>query len=95
MPIYEYRCEACGEREEKLQAISAPNVHDCPFCGIAQGMRRQISRTSFALAGGGWYAQGYGSESPLAPKSTATPSEASSGASSKPAPACTGGCACH
>ena len=67
MPLYEYRCEACGDREEKLQGLSAPEQHDCPACGAQEGMRRQISRAAFALAGGGWYAQGYGAGSPAAP----------------------------
>ena len=44
MPVYEYRCEACGERFEKLvRSIQQepPEVH-CPAC---QGMevRRLIS----------------------------------------------------
>ena len=24
MPLYEYRCEACGQPEEKLESLSAP-----------------------------------------------------------------------
>ncbi|MBP1626618.1 MAG: regulatory protein, FmdB family [Holophagaceae bacterium] len=79
MPLYEYRCEACGGNEEKLQSISAPSEHDCPRCGASAGMKRQLSVTAFSLSGGGWYAQGYGSEKGAASKESA------------PAPA--GGCA--
>lgn len=96
MPIYEYRCEACGEHEEKLQGFGAPSSHDCPSCGAASGMKRQISRSAFALAGGGWYAQGYGAEAPKASEASAKSSGAKAeGSSSQPAAACSGGCACH
>ncbi len=59
MPLYEYRCEACGAKEEKLQSLSAPTLHDCPKCGLAEAMHREISRTAFVLSGSGWYAGGY------------------------------------
>ncbi len=55
MPLYEYRCEACGQPEEKLEGISAPPVHACPACGAAEGMKRQLSVAAFALSGDGWY----------------------------------------
>ncbi|HEX9081944.1 MAG TPA: zinc ribbon domain-containing protein [Holophagaceae bacterium] len=55
MPLYEYRCEACGQREEKLEPMSAPMVHACPACQADAGMKRQVSVSAFALAGGGWY----------------------------------------
>ena len=51
MPLYEYRCEACGQPEEKLESLSAPEVHACPACGAAEGMKRQLSVAAFALAG--------------------------------------------
>ena len=54
MPLYEYRCEACGQREEKLESMSAPAAHDCPVCSAPAGMKRQLSVTAFALAGDGW-----------------------------------------
>lgn len=55
MPLYEYRCEACGQREEKLESMTAPEAHDCPKCSAVAGMKRQVSVSAFALAGGGWY----------------------------------------
>ncbi|MEQ8937697.1 MAG: zinc ribbon domain-containing protein, partial [Gammaproteobacteria bacterium] len=33
MPIYEYKCEQCGEQIEKLQKISDPPAKTCPACG--------------------------------------------------------------
>lgn len=92
MPLYEYRCSACGAHEEKLQGFSAPTEHDCPTCGAAAGMHRQISRTAFTLAGGGWYANGY-SDGGAASTSTSLPATGTEDA--KPAGGCASGCACH
>lgn len=67
MPLYEYRCEACGQSEEKLESLSAPVIHACPACGAAEGMKRQVSAAAFTLAGGGWY-KGAASEPAAATK---------------------------
>ena len=37
MPLYEYRCEACGGNEEKLQSISAPPNMIAPAVGPPRG----------------------------------------------------------
>lgn len=58
MPIYRYRCEACGETSEVLASMSDPPPEACPHCGGGP-MRKAVARTSFQLKGGGWYAQGY------------------------------------
>ena len=89
MPLYEYRCLSCGEKEEKLEGISAPTEHDCAHCGTAQGMRREASVTSFTLVGGGWHAQGYaGSPGKKTIEATSeTPASSPGG--------CGAGCACH
>lgn len=86
MPLYEYRCQVCGEHEERIQGYSAPSEHDCPKCGGAAGMKRQISQVAFNLSGGGWYAQGY-SDKGASPAKESTPSAGSGGC-------CGGGCAC-
>ena len=60
MPIYRYRCEACGNVDQLLAKISDPAPETCTEC--AKGpMRKTVSRTSFQLKGGGWYAEGYNS----------------------------------
>lgn len=59
MPLYEYQCESCGKKEERLEKFETPTKHDCLFCNATLGMHRQLSSTSFMLAGGGWMAQGY------------------------------------
>ncbi|BAT71966.1 conserved hypothetical protein [Thermosulfidibacter takaii ABI70S6] len=57
MPIYEYKCTACGHRFEKLQSITEEPVKTCPQCGGA--VKKLISNTSFILKGTGWYVTDY------------------------------------
>ena len=54
MPIYEYRCDACGHELEALQKINDPRLTGCPKCD-ADSLRRLISKPSFRLKGSGWY----------------------------------------
>jgi putative FmdB family regulatory protein len=54
MPIYEFQCNACGHRFDRLQKLSDPDPSSCPQCNAAQ-VQRQISAPQFRLAGGGWY----------------------------------------
>ncbi len=54
MPIYEYCCEACGERTEKLQKISEAPLRECPVCG-KPALKRLVSAAGFRLKGSGWY----------------------------------------
>ena len=56
MPIYEYRCERCGDFEE-MQRITDPPLERCPKC--RRKVRRLISNTSFQLKGSGWYVTDY------------------------------------
>lgn len=63
MPIYEYACKGCGHEFEREQRISDAPIKKCPSCGALKA-RRQISRTSFVLRGGGWYSDLYGAAKP-------------------------------
>ena len=54
MPIYAYRCEACGHELDALQKLSAPPLKDCPECGAA-ALVKQITAAAFRLKGSGWY----------------------------------------
>jgi putative FmdB family regulatory protein len=56
MPTYEYSCTSCGTFDLE-QRITEPALSTCDKCGGP--VRRLISRSSFALRGGGWYADGY------------------------------------
>jgi putative FmdB family regulatory protein len=55
VPIYEYRCEACGHQEEHLQKVSEQPLKKCPACGKS-AYRKQLSAAGFQLKGSGWYA---------------------------------------
>lgn len=55
MPIYVFRCEACGHKFDRLQKMSAPDPDVCPNCGKHATVRRQVTAPAFRLAGSGWY----------------------------------------
>ena len=54
MPIYEYRCEACGHELEALQKMSDDSLVDCPSCE-QPALNKLISAAGFRLSGSGWY----------------------------------------
>lgn len=55
MPIYEYRCGACGHEKEVLQRMSDKPLTQCPECG-KRTFRKLVSAAGFQLKGTGWYA---------------------------------------
>jgi len=55
MPIYAYRCAACGHAKDVLQKISDPPLSDCPACGQPR-FDKQVTAAGFQLKGSGWYA---------------------------------------
>jgi len=55
MPIYEYRCGACGFQQEILQKLSDAPLKDCPECG-KPSMSKMVTAAGFQLKGSGWYA---------------------------------------
>ena len=55
MPIYEYRCSACGHQEDHLQKVSERPLSKCPACGKKK-YRKQLTAAGFQLKGSGWYA---------------------------------------
>lgn len=55
MPIYEYRCEACGFQKEHLQKMSDLVLTVCPECG-KESYGKLLSAAGFQLKGSGWYA---------------------------------------
>ena len=54
MPIYAYRCNACGHAKDVLQKISDPVLSTCPACG-AEAFAKQVTAAGFQLKGSGWY----------------------------------------
>lgn len=59
MPFYEFECTTCGAVSEELVSMDTKEIK-CPECQHAA--RKIISRCSFKLVGGGWYADGYASK---------------------------------
>jgi putative FmdB family regulatory protein len=55
MPIYEYRCAACGHKLEALQKFTEAPLSDCPVCGKSS-LSKLVSVAGFQLKGSGWYA---------------------------------------
>ena len=54
MPIYAYKCDACGHAKDVLQKVSDPVLSTCPSCG-ADAFRKQVTAAGFQLKGSGWY----------------------------------------
>lgn len=54
MPIYEYRCSACGHELEVMQKMSEAPLTECPACAT-QNLQKLISAAGFRLKGAGWY----------------------------------------
>jgi len=55
MPIYEYKCAACGHCDDHLQKVSEAPLTKCPACGRKK-YEKQLSAAGFQLKGSGWYA---------------------------------------
>lgn len=55
MPIYAYRCEACGFAKDVLQKVSDPQLTVCLSCGEPT-FKKQLTAAGFQLKGTGWYA---------------------------------------
>ena len=58
MPIYEYRCRACGHELELIRKFSDPPLRKCRQCGGR--LDKLVSRSAFHLKGDGWFEHGYG-----------------------------------
>ncbi|AFJ86844.1 MULTISPECIES: FmdB family zinc ribbon protein [Burkholderia] len=71
MPIYAYRCEACGFAKDVLQKMSDAPLSQCPECG-KDAFRKQVTAAGFQLKGSGWYVTDFrgGSGGTSAPAST-------------------------
>jgi putative FmdB family regulatory protein len=54
MPIYAYRCAACGHAKDVLQKMSDAPLTVCPSCGQPR-FEKQVTAAGFQLKGSGWY----------------------------------------
>lgn len=62
MPLYEYECEACHHRFERIQKFSDPLVETCPKCGKGP-VQKLISSPAIQFKGSGWYITDYAKKS--------------------------------
>lgn len=102
MPIYAYRCEACGHAKDVLQKMSDQALTTCPACG-AEAFKKQLTAAGFQLKGSGWYATDFrGGAAAASSAAGATAGASESAASNKDggggaagASPCGSSCACH
>lgn len=90
MPIYAYRCSACGHAQDVLQKMSDPRLVTCPECG-KDAYEKQVTAAAFRLKGTGWYVTDFrGEGKPDAPPSAsgeaASPGAATAVTAPVPAP---------
>jgi putative FmdB family regulatory protein len=62
MPLYEYRCNACGQRFEVIQKFSDPPAETCTKCGKGP-VERLLSSPAIQFKGSGWYITDYARKS--------------------------------
>jgi putative FmdB family regulatory protein len=90
MPLYEYQCNSCGARMERIQKFSDPPLQECPTCGGA--LTKLISSPAIQFKGSGWYItdyarnsgtkEGRGSKDETSSKDTESSSKDASGSAS-------------
>jgi len=57
MPIYEYKCNSCGKKFEKIEKFSDPPLETHEECGGP--VERLLSAPAFQFKGTGWYVTDY------------------------------------
>jgi putative FmdB family regulatory protein len=70
MPLYEFECEACGKRFERIQKFTDPIPEVCPNCGKGP-VKKLLSSPAIQFKGSGFYITDYPKKaSPSATKDT-------------------------
>ena len=82
MPIYEYRCSACGFQKEYLRKVSDPLLSVCPECS-KETFGKMLTAAGFQLKGGGWYATDFKNSGARPAAKTAGQNGAAANAESK------------
>ena len=81
MPTYEYECEACGIRFERVQTFSEEPLKRCPECKGA--IHRRFLPPVILFKGSGFYKTDYGSSLRAQPSSKSEDSDSDSKGESK------------
>jgi len=85
MPLYEYQCQECVLRYERLEHVSAMHDGTCPQCGA--NAHRLIGAPALQFKGSGWYVNDYGKGNgsrPTAEETATAKTAAESTTDSKP-----------
>jgi putative FmdB family regulatory protein len=61
VPLYEYQCQKCGKRTEKIENVSGPHLKKCPHCGGK--VERLLTAPAIQFKGSGWYVTDYAGKS--------------------------------
>ncbi len=62
MPIYTYKCEACGAEIERHQGFHDQPLSTCPECN-KESLRKVFAPVGVVFKGSGWYATDHRSPS--------------------------------
>jgi putative FmdB family regulatory protein len=85
VPLYEYECEPCGHRFERIQKFADPPIETCPKCGGR--VHKLISSPAIQFKGTGWYVTDYAKPAEKTEKTDKDkPAESSSGEAQGPGP---------
>jgi len=83
VPIYAYKCTACGHAEDVLRKISDKPLTVCPQCN-QETYAKQVTAAGFQLKGSGWYVTDFRNNSSGGAK-TAEVAPGTTAADAKPA----------
>src|SRR5579864_7209714 len=90
MPLYEYQCDACGRKFEKLQKFADSPPESCELCGKGP-VHKLLSSPAIQFKGSGWYITDYAKKDQVSSgkndkgSSASTDTKASSDKTEKPA----------
>ena len=74
MPLYEYKCDACGARFELIRKFSDPPLEQCTVCGKGP-VEKLVSSPAFQFKGSGWYITDYARKSESGANTSASSTE--------------------
>lgn len=83
MPLYEYKCDGCGEVFEVMQKFSDKELTVHEKCGGP--VHRLLSAPAFQFKGSGWYVTDYAKSGGSSPKSEPTAKGETKTSEAKPA----------
>ena len=76
MPLYEFECESCHRRFERIQKFSDASPETCPHCGKGP-IRKLMSTPAIQFKGSGFYITDYGKREQSSPSDSKDSNSAS------------------